>query len=118
MIFIIAFAVVVLPSHSIAEVDWWSTFHHDPLHTGYSTSAVPSTNRTIWNFTTGSVLESCPAIVGDELFFGSGDGNFYALNASTDTQIWNYATGGVLFPPQHSSMIWSSSVQEMRTSML
>jgi hypothetical protein len=90
--------IVSVPhGYSQSTLDWWSTFHHDIFHKGYSTSVSPSTNRTAWSFTTGGVLESCPVIVDGLLFFGSGDGNFYALNDSTGSQKWNFTTGGLMY---------------------
>ncbi len=48
----------------------------------------------IWNFTTGSFVESSPAVAKGIVYIGSDDGNFYALNATTGVKIWNYMTSG------------------------
>jgi outer membrane protein assembly factor BamB len=74
-------------------VDWWSMLHHDSTHDGYSTSIVPSTNQTLWSFTTGGAVGSSPAVINDMVFVGSDDYKVYALNASTGVKIWNYTTG-------------------------
>jgi len=76
-----------------ADVDWWPMFHHDLTHTGYSTSIVPNTNQTLWNYTTGSWVDSSPAVAGGVVYVGSDDHNVYALNATTGARIWNYTTG-------------------------
>jgi outer membrane protein assembly factor BamB len=76
------------------EVDWWPMFHHDLNHTGYSTSTAPNTNNTIWTYTTGDEVISCPAVVDGRAYFGSYDNKVYCLNASTGAHIWNYTTGG------------------------
>ena len=49
----------------------------------------------IWNYTTGSYVESSPA-VGRVVYFGSDDHRVYALNASSGVKLWSYATGGVV----------------------
>jgi hypothetical protein len=79
---------------AVDPVDSWPMFHHDQTHIGYSTSTAPNTNQTLWNHTTGSYVESSPAVVGGLVFVGSDDGKLYALNASTGSLVWNYTTGG------------------------
>jgi outer membrane protein assembly factor BamB len=73
-------------------IDWWNMFHHDPGHTGYSTSSPVTTNNTKWNYTTGLGVFSSPAVNGS-IYVGSEDNNVYALNATNGTKIWNYTTG-------------------------
>jgi outer membrane protein assembly factor BamB len=88
----------VFGTQSAADpTDWWSMFHHDQTHTGYSTSTAPNTNQTLWNHATGSYVESSPAVVGGIVFVGSDDGKVYALNASTGALVWNYTTGGYVY---------------------
>jgi outer membrane protein assembly factor BamB len=47
-----------------------------------------------WNYTTGSYIESSPAVVNGIVYIGSGDHKVYALHADTGIQIWNFTTGG------------------------
>ena len=75
----------------------WSTFRHDQSHSGSSTSVAPTTNRTLWTYTTGGQVLSSPAVSGGIVFVGSNDGKVYALNATTGTQIWNYTTGNYVY---------------------
>ena len=78
---------------TVDPTDWWPMFHHALNHTGYSTSTrTPTTNQTLWNYTTGSWVASSPAVVGGVVFVGSGDKKVYALNASNGDHIWNYTT--------------------------
>jgi len=42
------------------------------------------------------VYLSSPVVVGGSVYFGSGDGNIYALDAATGTQKWKFATGDVV----------------------
>jgi outer membrane protein assembly factor BamB len=76
-----------------STVDWWPMFHHDLVHTGYSTSTAPDTNQTAWTHTTGAMVSSSPAVADGVVFVGSWDHNVYALNASTGNLVWNYLTG-------------------------
>jgi len=82
---------------TVDPTDWWPMFHHDLTHNGYSTSNVPTTNQTLWNYTTGSDVDCSPAVVGGVVYVDSDDHNVYALNATTGTFIWNYTTGGIVF---------------------
>jgi len=65
-------------------------FRHDLSHSGYSTSTGPSTNRTIWSYTTGGGVDSSPAVAGGKVYVGSYDSNVYCLDASTGAKIWSY----------------------------
>lgn len=69
-------------------------FNHDLAHTGFSTSTAPTTNQTLWTFTTGGAVETSPSVVNGIVYVGSDDGCVYALDAANGTLIWNYSTGG------------------------
>ena len=121
LILIILFLVSVFPTGTLSgtanphsnsrlaatqyTVDWWPMFHHDPPHTGYSTSTAPNTNQTLWNYTTGnSIKRSSPAVSGGIVYVGSYDKKVYALNASSGTLMWSYTTGSyVLSSPAVAS---------------
>jgi outer membrane protein assembly factor BamB len=47
-----------------------------------------------WTFSTEGAVRSIPAIVGETLFVGSGDGHLYAVNSATGEKLWDFATGG------------------------
>ena len=80
-----------------STVDWWPTFHHDPTHTGDSTSTAPLSNQLLWNYTTGnSINYSSPTVLNGVVYFGSVDHYVYALNAATGAYIWSYKTGGAV----------------------
>ena len=79
----------------------WPTFHSDINRSGYSTSIAPVTNQTLWAYNTqfsgwaGSgpaPIESSPAVANGIVYFGSDDGNVYAINANTGAKIWNFTT--------------------------
>ncbi len=47
-----------------------------------------------WSYTTGDQEDSSPAVVGGVVYIGSGNGNEYALDASTGHKLWFYPVGG------------------------
>ena len=77
-------------------VDWWSMFHHDLNHSGYSGSTAPNKNITKWGYTTGDKVLSSPAVADGYLYLGSSDNSTYCLNAATGALIWKYTTGGIV----------------------
>ncbi len=83
------------PAPTPTPITPWPMFHHDIAHTGlspYDTSANPGLEK--WAFATGGQSTSAPAIGADDIiYFGSEDGNLYAVNPN-GTLKWKFATGG------------------------
>jgi len=52
------------------------------------------TQQPVWTFKTGAAIWSPPSIDEDAVYFGSNDGNVYALKASTGKEVWRFKTGG------------------------
>ncbi|HKM35537.1 MAG TPA: PQQ-binding-like beta-propeller repeat protein [Lachnospiraceae bacterium] len=50
-------------------------------------------NRLSWKFDTEGKVVSSPIISGDVIYFGSNDGNFYAVNKDTGVEVWRYTLG-------------------------
>ncbi len=46
-----------------------------------------------WKFKTGVGVASSPMIIGNNVYFGSKDGNFYALDKKSGKEVWKYNTG-------------------------
>jgi len=44
-----------------------------------------------------SAIASSPAVVNGVVYFGSEDGNVYALNASTGAKLWSFTTGNFVY---------------------
>jgi outer membrane protein assembly factor BamB len=59
-----------------------------------------------------SAIESSPAVVNGVVYFGSDDGNVYALNASTGAKLWSYTTGSYVFssPAVVNGVVYVGSV--------
>ena len=47
-----------------------------------------------WSFSTGGTITSSPTIVDSFVYFGSDDGNVYALNESNAFERWAFQTDG------------------------
>ena len=75
-----------------SATDWWPMFHYDSGHAGYSTSTAPTTNSTLWNYTTGGSVSSSPTVFDNVVYIGSYDKKVYALNPDGSVK-WSYATG-------------------------
>ena len=75
---------------SAAALPPWPMYRHDPQRTGYSTSAAPSTLRSLWNFTTygSGWVTSSPSIADGKVFVGSNDSSLYVLNEGTGSVAW------------------------------
>ncbi len=66
----------------------WAMFGHDPMHTGSSSSTAPSTNQTLWNYTTGWYVQSSPAVANGKVYVGSYDNYLYCLDSETGALVW------------------------------
>lgn len=73
--------------------DDWPMFRHDPAHSGYSSSAAPMTNQTLWSFKTDAIVDSSPVVADGVVYIGSTDFNLYSLNATNGVKIWSFPTG-------------------------
>jgi len=80
----------------------WPMYGGDPQHTGRSEAQGPATPNLKWTFRAG-LLAGSPAIGADgTLYFGSLDGNLYALNPD-GTQAWRSALGQISGMPALST---------------
>ena len=48
----------------------------------------------LWEFSSGGIMDSSPAIADGRVYFGCNDNTSYALDAATGAQLWNFTTGG------------------------
>ncbi|MGC2625937.1 MAG: PQQ-binding-like beta-propeller repeat protein [Candidatus Udaeobacter sp.] len=70
-------------------------FRGNPAHTGvYSGPAPRQFHRVKWKFPTGNRIIASPVIDGRLIYFGSDDGNVYAVDSETGHQIWKTKTRG------------------------
>src|SRR5580704_14995545 len=80
----------------------WPMFHHDLNHSGLSPFSTRANSGALrWSFATGNHVESSPSIGPDgTIYFGSDDGNVYAVNSSASLK-WKFTT-------QNSQIVLSS----------
>jgi len=72
-----------------------SMFRVNPAHGGIFPGAGPRQFHQVkWRFATGDRIVSSPVWSDGVLFFGSDDGNVYAVDAATGHQVWQCVTGG------------------------
>jgi outer membrane protein assembly factor BamB len=72
----------------------WTTFHHDPQHTGRSPFKGPAHGVLKWSYTTGDMINCSSPVIGSDgtVYVGSSDKNLYAIS-SAGTLEWSYITG-------------------------
>ncbi len=72
-----------------------SMFRGDAAHTGVYSAAGPRQLHGVkWKFATGDRIVSSPVLQQGVLYFGSDDGNVYAVDAASGRQRWKYSTAG------------------------
>jgi outer membrane protein assembly factor BamB len=72
-------------------------FRGNPQHTGvYDTNTVRHFDQVQWAFETGGPVRSSPAVANGVVYFGSGDGRLYAVDAETGKERWRFETGGAV----------------------
>jgi len=68
-------------------------FRNNLAHSGiYAAEGVPKLKGVKWTFHTHGEVVSSPAIVEGVVYFGSNDGNLYALDPQTGTKKWAFRT--------------------------
>ncbi len=88
----VAAAVLLLTINWATTVSGQSSmFRGDPTHSGTSTSRGPETLGSVaWRFVTGGTVRSTPALAEGVLYFGSADGNLYAVTAEDGAEVWRF----------------------------
>lgn len=70
----------------------WPMFRGNPWHSGFGQGTSVTSPVLLWKFSASSSIASGPAIVNGIIYFGSGNGTIFALNAISGDQIWNRTT--------------------------
>jgi outer membrane protein assembly factor BamB len=72
-----------------------SMFRGNPAHTGFFAGPAPREfHRIKWKFATGGRVVSSPVLAGKVIYFGSDDGNIYAVDPENGRQLWKTTTRG------------------------
>jgi len=74
----------------------WPMFRGSPALLGVANGRLPGKLSLLWSFKTGGPVKSSPAIEQNQVFFGSGDGNVYALSFADGKKLWEAKTGGAI----------------------
>ena len=91
---------VASSASTISNSNDWTTFRHDPAHSGYTGSDNPTDSvKLLWSYQTGRMVQSSPAVANGYVFVGSRDSQLFCLNASNGEAIWKF--------PFHME-VWSS----------
>jgi outer membrane protein assembly factor BamB len=73
----------------------WRTYGGSAHHTFNNATCLDQVNvHTLapkWFFKTGDAVTANPVVVGNRVYVGSWDGNFYAIDKATGTQVWKFA---------------------------
>ena len=82
-----------VPASPIKPGDW-PTYGAGAHHTFHNATGLTTTNvHTLvpkWFFKTGDAVTANPVVVGNRVYVGSWDGNFYAINKGTGKQVWKF----------------------------
>jgi outer membrane protein assembly factor BamB len=97
-----------IPAKFVVKVEWIG----DSVPSGtfaleMATGATTTAGEIVWTYSTGSAIQSSPALSGGRLYFGNNAGTIYCLNIQTGGKIWSYKTGG---PVQSSPAISAGNV--------
>jgi len=80
---------------AVASAQAQPMFRGNPAHTGVADSAAPrQAPKVKWRFPTGDRVVSSPVWHQGTVFFGSDDGQLYAVDAASGRQRWMLRTGG------------------------
>lgn len=82
------------PPPSGADVDGRSIFRAGLHHPGVFDGPAPANLFGVrWTFRTGGTVRGTPAVAGNRIYVGSGDGRLYALDRDTGAEIWRLDAG-------------------------
>src|SRR5579862_7751809 len=71
-------------------------FRGDAAHLGTYAGAAPTLRTVKWRFHTKGKIFSSAAVAGGVVYFGSNDGNVYAVRARDGRLVWKHATHGTV----------------------
>jgi len=73
------------------------TFRVNNNHSGvFAGKGIESPNGFKWIFKTDGPIRTSPAVYNNTVYFGSSDGNFYAVDFNSGKEKWSYKSGGAI----------------------
>ncbi len=88
----IAAIAAVLVATSLLSAQDSPTFRNSAAHQAIYSSGPSQFHRVRWKFHTEGEVISSPAVVAGVVYFGSNDGNLYAVDAQTGAKKWAFAS--------------------------
>ena len=88
----IAFACLFAAAAVAQEAQ--SSFRGGPSHSGVYASQAPRQLSLKWTFATHGEIVSSPAVAGGAVYFGSKDGNLYAVDSASGKLRWKFDAHG------------------------
>jgi outer membrane protein assembly factor BamB len=85
--------VSLLGAASLGAQPAVAMFRGDPAHSGVYVGGGPTIVGMQWRVATGGDVIASPAVLGNRVYVGSGDGKLYALDLTSGRQHWAYAAG-------------------------
>ncbi len=83
---------IAAPAISSSATNDWTTFRQNSDHTGYTMGNNQSDFvKLLWNYTTGRMVQSSPAVSNGLVFVGSRDSQLFCLNASNGQDVWKFS---------------------------
>jgi outer membrane protein assembly factor BamB len=92
LVFVLPALALILSACDWTEFGYLASGGRSSADSGISLSNGASTLLD-WSVTTGNVVWSSPAVANGVVYFGSGDGKVYALNATTGATVWTVTIG-------------------------
>ena len=93
MRYLIVAAIAILCVTPVSQAQ--SMFRGGETHSGNFAGEGPREfHRVKWIFPTGARVVSSPVFDGKAIYFGSDDGNIYAVDPDSGRQLWQHVTGG------------------------
>jgi outer membrane protein assembly factor BamB len=89
-----AVGIICLFAAASAAQDGASMFRGGPSHLGVYDSQAPQQLSLKWTFSTNGSIYSSPAVAAGVVYFGSADGNLYAVGAATGKLRWKFDAHG------------------------
>jgi eukaryotic-like serine/threonine-protein kinase len=74
----------------------WPMFHFDAPRTGFASQTILNPFTSLWNYNTGSVVNSSPIVYGGVVYFGADNGYLYRINANTGSYLGRFRTNGAI----------------------
>ncbi|MDP4215828.1 MAG: PQQ-binding-like beta-propeller repeat protein [Bacteroidota bacterium] len=112
LLFILCSGSLCGSSQSPSESSPVAMFRNDPQLTGESHQpAIYRLKGIVFRHAFGAPIRSTPAVFGNRVFVGCGDGTLYCLDAGSGKVLWGFPTGGPVYssPAASASSVYFSS---------